>query len=318
MSSYSITYYAIEFWWIEKNYFMFSKRRDVMQITFHNFLIKVGNISGFIPWVNLSKNTLESSVWAKTYSGYVVVFICVTYFIQCLKLQVSELINVSLLYSTLLTIVSGTFIHRKHWQHWFKFYRICDKMIKGKLNETMEPKWRENWQILASSLILSCLTVGTMVIENTNELGFHILYVTMRLFLYILPIFFLMILQKGFKLLNRCSEYQNYREHVVNMASEITVNNASFCRILYRNLFSMSVCLNNVFNWVFVTTLLDLLIGICYYLNEMVTLKYNKKLNLENTIQLSWYFIFNIVSTLFFFIFIITKRNWLKASIPHV
>lgn len=231
------------------------------------FLIIIGHIFRFIPYISLNKQNFAKHSLAKIYPVLVRICFIVIFGFHLeknLSVLVIQLINIAIL-------LTATFTKKSYWKEWFKIYKAVKK-----LNKIFDLDVRSITVFPPYVLNFLVLTVCRIVVNDITTVGPGIMIIFIRLTLECIQTFFMQILCKGFKALN-----QHSKERVLSK-KDITMY-----RNLYKDLYNMTVYFNKLFCWVFIMYLLELFLILCTSLNYLIELNWNGELNL----RIIWAFI---------------------------
>lgn len=266
------------------------------KITAYTSFVIMGKIFGLIPWKNCNKKGLETKILCNTYPGLIALGMIAN---SVMRTVWSLIFFTFLSLFILLSLIIGTFSSRRSWEEWTRVYEITNTEMKKNFHQSLEPNWRTILFIVFFCLIapLSNIFHGNFVIyTGIDWLQLLILY--MKIFAVCLPIIFSKILVKGFEILNKNSKHlrvdRRFRSVVmVNLVE----TNAMLYKSLYKNLFEMLVCFNELFGWLIAGCLFEFLIYMCISLNFYTNLDFKEKLNWANVGHFSVAFFNSLVST---------------------
>lgn len=289
------------------NYLVESIRRRNMKATTHMFFLRMGNILGFVPWINFERNVLVNKKWTKIYPGLIALAVFLEFGLMT-DMHMNSILVATVDTAIFFTATYGTYSKGKYWQKWIKLYEVTNTKLRMKFDETLDL----NWGIILIFLFYATLWPFMQIFhvfddqKNINWSG--ILVTNMRVFAECLPILFLTTLSKGFRILNRYSENLNFEDdtRIIVVATKNRTN-ALLYKNLYKNLANMSACFNELFRWLFATCLVEFLILMTAAMNLLINFKYENKLDSTNISVISIFFVSEMVSTLSIFIYILIR-----------
>lgn len=245
-----------------------------MRKSTYSFFLNMGSLFGFVPWINLTKCELVDTKIFKIYPGAISTGIFLIYLFnqETLKHVISEIPNFLSMFGTFCLCIYSVYIKRNSWKEWIKLYIKINEIVKCNLQENLDLRWK-SFAIYVFYIIL--LTSNRTIIYFSNwEQNIFImdllLYKMLAMEYFI--ILFALILKRGFKLLNESSLYLNYESGlklniIANMNREKTIR----CLNLYKYLYKMVVCFNDLFGWIHISSLL-LFLGIVLICMQKVVL----------------------------------------------
>lgn len=267
-----------------------------MKKTPHNFILRIGNVLGFVPWINFNKNVLLNKKFTKIYPGLVAMGVFLEFGFKT-DSQMNSLLYAIVGFGIFFTAISGTYTKRKFWQKWIKLFEMADTKLRTKFDETLDVSWGTIVVFLLYATLWPMMQIFHVFDEQENVNWPGILVTNMRVFAECLPILLLNTLSKGFKILNRHSEHLGFEDDTrIIVVANKSRTNASLYKNLYKNLADMSSCFNELFRWLFATCLLEFLILVTAAMNLLINFKYENKLDSKNIAVLAVFFISEMVS----------------------
>lgn len=233
-----------------------------MKVNSYKLFLRIGMVCGLVPWFNEKKNSLVDALWAKMYPG---VFFVVTLIVRLMytNINLNEVLFVTSSSCINFTVVVTVYTKRKYWKKWFKLFRITHTKIKSKFTGSIRLGW----------------------------------YTILKFTTQYLLIVFSEILTKGFEVLNKnCENPHGEIVPGITFVFDIRAINVSVYKGIYRNLYDMSVTLNELFSYLLAMSLLDLVISITNFFNYLVCLQKDDELNMEKIAIFIIFIVFEAVS----------------------
>lgn len=267
-----------------------------MKTTPHNFLLRIGNILGFVPWIDFDKNVLVKKIWTKIYPGLIALGVLLEFGFMT-EVQLNSVLFAIVGSAIFFSAIYGTYTKRSYWQKWIKLYEITNTKMRNIFNETLDLNWGIILVFLLYAMVWPMMQVFH-VFDNQRNINWPGMLVTnMRVFAECLPIFLLTTLLKGFKIYNRyCEQFIFEEDTRIIVVTNKTRSNASMYKNIYKNLSEMSSCFNELFRWLFATCLLEFLILVTAGMNLLINFKYENKLDSTNIAVIAVFFVSEMVS----------------------
>lgn len=273
-----------------------------MPKTTYGFFLNIGSLFGFVPWTNLSKSELVNTKCAKIYPSCISLAIVLTYLLSREKLIEIDEIPISL---TILTIfylgMHSVYARRNSWKSWIKLYYKTNEDMKLKLKETMEPGWKS---VIIFAAYIALLTFNRMISyillsKNAVKITDLLLY-ELLVFKYFF-ILFALILKKGFKLLNKSSQDLNYENGLtLSIIANLNKEKTMYCMNLYKNLYKMVVCFNDLFGWAYIFSLLIFFMTMLIFVQSAISCILNGKMDFQLGVFYCLILSYRLVSKPFF------------------
>lgn len=234
----------------------------------YEFYIKIGQVTCFIPWSDLQKCQLMETGYVKILPGAVITGILLLFIYQSEAfLKDFNVSNFFIVFSTLYLCITSVYLNRNSWRKWICLYEKTNQQLKSKLGGSLELGWSS---ILCPTFYLTSLTIIRIFLHISGHEGDK--YV-MDIIVYIiitfdvLTIVFLSIIKKGFKILNKNSRRLISRngKKMRHIISDLETEGAVICKNIFKDLYQLSICFNDLFGWLFVITMMRLIIIICTF-----------------------------------------------------
>lgn len=236
-----------------------------------DFYLKLSQVLGFIPLLNINTFELFDEIPYKIYPAAITIILFVPLYTKISSRK--DVIDVSLLSLVFTTGVSSyrtAYINRTEWKNLCQLYKVINKKITSKCLDSLDLGVKHF--IATAIYILHLLSIRLVVYYDKVE-EFSLL---MDLLWFIkltkdcLAIYFLSILTKGFKMVNKHSKYVLKEAVISNIRDSIFNGTPTFCRNLYSNLYEMSVHINNIFGWMMATSWLDCFVRMCLTIQKII------------------------------------------------
>lgn len=242
-----------------------------MKCDIYNCFLKIGGVLGFVPWMNFTTGEITYKTLSKIYLVAIVIGIYLFYraYSELSTFIISYVIFLVL--STMLVFIQSTCVKQKSWMKWTQLYVKTNNELQEKLRETLKPGFK-------SVLLITFYTLWLIIMRKDNNAGLEryiedmVLY--MILFSEFLLITFSRILVKGFKIVNKYTKqiHDTTKSRVrLDIARNVNSEKAVFCKNLYKNLYAMSTCFNDIFGWILILNIMRAFISICSFFQILVT-----------------------------------------------
>lgn len=264
--------------------------------TFYLFL-KFGNILGTIPWINLEQNKLVDKKLARCYPFFILIVMIVYYFLSLRTLF--EYINFGGLFfltSTIFVTIQSTCVKRKYWNKWMELYQETRREFRTKFNQPLELGWKPVVMFLFYTALCPVIETIRIYIEldDIKNIGVATFF---KNFTEFIPTVLLLVITNGFRILNKYVKRLSTDHRTQNVAlKNRTISKAILCANMYRNLYELSVCFNNLFGWILATNLLHFLISAICFTHYMIQYVFEKPVTIVSSMILLSYNISRLVS----------------------
>lgn len=252
--------------------------------------ITIAKIFGIVPCFIKQNNSLHRIC----NNIYPVFIICILHPVYLLYLpeQRGPKFGVLFYLCIMLTAIGGSITKRKIWIKLIKLTEITDcKMADGL-------KARLNINRKVTIPFFSYLTVFTLLPFLFPQYRVYVVWQLMqKCFLSYFIILFLIDLQEKFKVLNnRLGAI--YEEHEIELfLVQIKKNNEmNYLKRLFKNLYDISVCCNEVFNWIIGMLFLDLFLFICSSFHVLINIIMRGELQVQELEMLLVAYLSGLVS----------------------
>lgn len=264
----------------------------------YSYHLKLGQILGFIPWINQNSIELSDKIPYKILPAIIAISFLLQ---QCLQMVFSkDVINVSLLTlacTTSFSSVRSAYINMKEWKKLCQLYKVISKGMKSKLDYTLDIGIQSFMIVIFYSLYLLSIRVVSYY-DNIRDFN---LFIDLLLFVSqtkdCLTIFILSILTKGFRVVNKHAKYLLYGGGISSVGnSALNGTTPTFCLSLYKKLYEMSICVNEIFGWMVASTLLNYVIRTCLSIQKLLILTKNRNLIDVRALRFGLVFTYRTVS----------------------
>lgn len=271
----------------------------MMLCGFH-FYLKLCQVLGFIPWININTFDLFDKIPYKIYPVAITIILFITPVMRIISSQDIQHISLLILACTTgFTTFQSTYTCRTEWKKLCNLYKVINKKISPEILESLDMVVKHFVVIVV--YILNFLSIRSVVYYN--RIGAFNFLVDLLIFIKLirdcLTIYFLSILTKGFKLVNKLSKYLLKQDLENNIGySMFSGTTPTFCRKLYTNLYEMSLCVNNIFGWMMATNLLIYIIRMSIFFQNVVNLSTKREYLISDICLVILVFTYNTVSNL--------------------
>lgn len=249
-----------------------------------DFYLKLSQILGFIPWINLNTFKLLDKIPYKMYPAAITILLLLPHYTKVISPK--SVVDISVLTLTFTTGFSrfrSAYINRTEWKKLCQLYKVINKQIRPTFLHSLDLGVKHF--VFPAIYILYLLTIRSVLYYNNVE-KFNLLVDLLwliKLTKECLTIYFLSILTKGFKMLNKHSKCL-LTEGLISQVGYLIFNGTaqSFCRNLYSKLFEMSVSVNNIFGWMMATSLLDDIARMCLMIQNIINVTTKRTLFLTD------------------------------------
>lgn len=226
-----------------------------------NFYLKLGQVLGLVPWINLNTFELSENFLYKMYPAILTITIFMHQFLHIISSK--DVINVSLVFLACtigFTSLRSVYLNRAEWRHMCHLLKFINKN-KHELVDSIDLGIKP--VVIFVLYFLSTLSIR--IAAYYNNFGEFDLIVDLLLFVSLtrdcLSIYFLSTLRKGFKILN------NHTKYLLNGCLTSDFGNPklngttpALCKNFYEILYEMSLCIKEIFGWMVASSLLMLLV----------------------------------------------------------
>lgn len=249
-----------------------------MRETLHKFYITTGQCICLISW-NIGKNSRQCQIWN-----------LIHFFVFSLALSVIPWVNFqftwqSIVFSiypcfSLILIAAGTMIKQKRWRKWNKLFGIANKNMKLICHQSIEPDLK--MAVFCVLYLFSWFSVGFylyLIVEiQYNFLNLFLAFG--KFYSAYLVIISSNILTGGFTILNESVKFHCRSVEINHTVRKSNVKNIRFYLQLYKNLFEMSNCFNELFGWTIVMIFGELLSSSLIFLNLVIAMYFKGGLSI--------------------------------------
>lgn len=275
-------------------------RASTMVSKSHKFLLKIGNYFGLLPWINYETCELLDKRMPRVYPAIVASvlllgFIRIT---ETSKRSFRDSSAATLTTFTIYAIIQSCFIKRREWTKLLQIYGITRNQIFTKLNERLDLDWKNIFLYIFYVVYLTSIRIISHF--NADKMNNLIMYIILILKLTsdYLPLWFLSIITKGFKIVNKHSKYLLIGERFeFNKRSCLNGTTSTICRSQYKNVYNISVGFNNLFSWLLAMSLLNSLITMFLFTQFLINQLSTGKLDLNSIFMFAMIFMYRLVST---------------------
>lgn len=201
--------------------------------------------------------------------------------------------------STILLSIHSNYVKKNCWKKLIKLYEVTNQQIGTKLDESLKPGWETILLFVIYAIFLILMRVQGHISDYDNDNFVMDLILYIKLSSEYLVITFLMLLLKGFKLVKKRTKFLlsdcSDTSSSINRVTHLTVTKTIFCKKLYKNLYNMTACFNQVFGWLLTATFLQFLLTVLVFAQNFI-LVMNQQVNLAFSTFLWMTFIFRLVS----------------------
>lgn len=251
-----------------------------MNNDFYHFFIKIGKIFGIVPWY-LGKTDRRYKIWSRAYYLFMATGICLLLILDKLE-HFEEQIAAFTCCLMLFIMMTSSITKKKIWQKWMKLYKMTDQKYMNNLGQKLTIDWK-------TRLLLLLYTSMNFSLETFNHYAGHsefriskVIVIQILIFLHYFPIVWLHALTNRLRTFNKYSK-RLYIEKEIDVVLVISTKemNANAWKQLYKNLFDMSLCLNELFSWIIAIALLDTFLFTCSNMNRVISLLLDEKVKLS-------------------------------------
>lgn len=266
----------------------------------NKFFLKIGKYFGVLPWLDFRKCELINKWIFRVYPATVAVILFLE-FIRLLgtsKRGFNDVTTVTLTTCTLYAIIQSSYVKRMEWMKLFHLYGIAKKEFITKLKESLDLGWRDVYIYMTYVTYLTSIRI----VSHFNSTRRNSLLLDVMLIIKLtsdyLPVLFFSILSKGFKILNNYSKRLLIGEKInFNKTPYLNGTTATICRNQYRNLYNISVGVNDLFSWLLAMALFNSLVTMLLFTQFMINRLFSGQLNLNSIFFFGMIFIYRLVST---------------------
>lgn len=260
-----------------------------MKTTFLNSYVLIGRVFCFIPW-KIQKNTLKSNIWNKIHFFVIVSVIFGSVGVH-LHDNLENSVAAILVLGTLSLVAVGTITKRRLWRRFDKLYEMTDSGLKMKLHKSIELDWKLFVYFLLYVAILFAFQIQLQLRNSYVIFFFKCWIVLMKYYTSTLTVILANILLKGLEALNHFMNFSSETDGVYHLVSSSTDKRVRTYYRIYRNLYEMSVCVNELIGWLTVMMFFECLVSLLLYLNLgiRITLDHTRNANVSFMI-FSWCF----------------------------
>lgn len=272
---------------------------DNMAISVHNFFLRNAIFANSVPWKFIGKFKVANNkfFFVSQVTILAVILLYHTIFIYNAKSTDRSPICDEFIFIALFISFRSVYLKRNIWKRWTTLYEKTNKLMKYKLGKSLELNQKYIWIYMFYTIVFIMLRV--IAYYNGLEIYKYIIDIILYSFhsMEYLSIIFLMILRKGFTTLNGCSKYlegdDGLQLHIIaNMNRDETI----LYKRLYKSLYQMSVCFNDLFGWILLNILVQYLIVICSSAILFVNMYQKQTWNNVVFYSCSLYFMYQSVS----------------------
>lgn len=239
-----------------------------MNINLFNLTITLCRFLSYIPW----KFNRREKTYQPIYSSIMIMVVFVD-FIFLKSINIKFIITGLLMKCVRLTLIIQTMVNDNVWNKWFKMYEVTHWQFKSALKQTLNLKSNDYW-IMISYIVLILSRQVYLCLTETDFCFFSLLMMYMRFFSTYLPIMFLQILKSGFQILSKYSKDLFVNKGKPKMRMNNRVGRSHM--MLYKSLFELSICFNQLFGWLLALCMGNTLISICSFFQFFLKINFHK------------------------------------------
>lgn len=262
------------------------------------FQVRLGQVFGVVPWLNLKTFKPVDKI---PYNLCPVIPAAILFLEQLVRLLTSKKVTgIPLLILDFLKIYSlfrSTYIKKKEWKRLLQLYEVINNQIRPRLLGSLDLGYKPVVIIFFYTLLLLSSRILSHHYNPRSYSFFVDLTTCITLIQDSLTIYLSSTLVKGLKILNRQINHL-VNEKIVFSVGGKTMNAKAptFCRNLYSKLYEMSVCINDIFNWLIGSSLILFLIKLCIALQKMIHMISTSQLVTNFVIRFALSFVYRAVS----------------------
>lgn len=265
----------------------------------YNFLLKIGNICGFIPWINPDNSELVNKMLPRIYPAIITIVIFVNHVLNSPKFfrSVLDWANNLLNFCIIFAILESSYRKRMDWGQLIKHYDQVNKQVKDNFNASLDLGWKPVLIYLTYLTVMIVIRLHSYF-ENIRDLNFFVdLLLAIKIGVDCNSMMFLAILQKGFRTVNSNAKFivENYGTiHI--LPSNLNATTPYHCKKLYENLYNMTICFSRLSEWLLATSLFHLLIVVLLFCQFLLNTLMDGGIEPKHTVMFTAIFLFRLVS----------------------
>lgn len=268
------------------------------RLSLYVFFLQVCTFFGFVPWINFSENQLVNSRWAIFFSIFsaVIIYSFNVYWILINDEDFFGLVTIILLSCWVCIYIRSTCLKRKGWNDLMQLFQTTDVELKKKYNRSLEVGWISAVAYLPYVALIVCSRIYlhptdwrimVFLMDAITLLRFSVLYMTGMA---------LNILSRGLKVVTKLTKNLQ-RKTEFNIIDSNAVE-TSMCKDLYKNLYEISSCFNDLFGWLWSCMFLNFVVVTCIAAHIFIeTFIIGQLDEIYNMTYYGFIFGFNLVST---------------------
>lgn len=253
--------------------------------------LKLGILSGFVPWIDFEKNELIDTKFAICISILVIIATFVLNIFYLILAHVFEMFLITLIW--LCTYIRSIYIKRKDWKNLIQLYKTIDYEMNHQLNKSLELGWRPVVNLMTYIMLSLIIRIQYYLSHTENIITLDV----MMLMLVTTTCFSLMVLKillEGFKLVTKLTKHLQKKTRWNSLCYHGI--NAVLCKNLYKYFYDMSYCLNEIFGWLWGLFVLHFLFLSCLFVNFLTRYITRQKLEDFDLVHFAQTFVLYSVS----------------------
>lgn len=262
------------------------------------FQIRLAQVFGLVSWVELEAFELVDKIPYKLCPLIPASILFLEQSMRALTAKsVTKIPPLMLNFLNIFSIFQSTYVKKKEWIRLLQLYEVTNKQIHSRTSGSIYLGGKP-FLITFSYMILLLVSRTISHYYSPRRYGLLVdLTLCIELVEDSLVIYLLAMLAKGLKMVNREAKHLLIENVIMNIGDKrMHRSTPAFSRHLYRNIYQMSVCINDIFSWMIASNLISYLIKFCVALQNMIHMISTGQLVTSSVIRFALSFAYRTVS----------------------
>lgn len=243
----------------------------------YKLIITLGRIFSYIPLTLERERITYQIVYSLTSS--VLVFTHLFFFMQ--SYDVFLLISIFLKRLIFLKLMFQAINFNNVWNEWNDLLVTTIEQFEKIMNESVKLSSSALWSLAACIIFIDSHQI--YLCYRGEDLWYNFVFLEyLDLFSTYLPTSFVLILKRGFEVLNKHSSGVEGKKRAVRK----TRHEVQYFMELYKNLYKLTMCFNKLFGWVILFWLANMLASSCFLMQFVVTMTLQGEFNMVHMMNL--------------------------------
>lgn len=255
------------------------------------FFVRVCCISCFVPWISFGKSELIN----KKFAVLTKIFVLVIYALNILWFAVIDMSVYFILVLFLFCVYARNIcLISTQWNNLFQLFSNTDTILQNRLNKSLELGQGSTVIFMTYIILMVPSRILAVHFNKSRNLAQECLFMMMCFAIWF-SITCLNMVTAGLKIITKCTKHLHTRRKW-KLSSQSGID-AVLCEKLYTNLYDISVCLNEIFGWLWSFLFAQTITLTCLVENFLIQNMLNLKLEISDLTNFGSAFLLFLVST---------------------